>query len=297
MTLAARKLLATLCYILLPVVAVGDSGGAIGAAAISQTGNPSDKQDSPSEVSVVPWRSERFGQYQALLIGIGGYRRLPPKDQLPTAINDAKAVAQLLLKKYGFNVKTISNATRATIFNELRRLREELTANDQLLLYYSGRCHMDENGKQGYWWASDANPADRASWIATAEISDQLKVMKAVHVLVVADSCYVGVTPYKGSTRKQGESRDNWLRRLSRTRSRTVLSSGTSQPVPDPVGADHSLFATAFLKALRENDAVIDAATLFLTLKTAAPAGAPVYSAIDSRNDNDGDFVFVPRIH
>lgn len=296
MTLAARKLLATLCYTLLPVVAVGDSGGSIGAAATSRVGNPSDKQNSPSEVSVVPWRSERFGQYQALLIGIDGYRRLPPKDQLPTAINDAKAVAQLLLKRYGFNVKTMSNATRATIFNELRRLREELTANDRLLLYYSGRCHVDENGKQGYWWASDANPADRASWIATAEISDQLKVMKAVHVLVVADSCYVGVAPYKGSTRKQDESRDSWLRRLSRTRSRTVLSSGTLQPVPDPVGADHSLFATAFLKALRENDAVIDAATLFLTLKPTAPAGTPVYYAIDTRNDDDGDFVFVPRI-
>ena len=297
MTLAARKLLATLCYTLLPMVAVGDSGGSIGAATISQTGNPNDKQSPPSEVGVVPWRSERFGQYQALLIGIDGYGRLPPKDQLLTAINDAKAVAQLLLKKYGFNVKIISNATRATIFNELRRLREELTANDRLLLYYSGRCHVDETGKQAYWWASDVNPADRASWIATAEISDQLKVMRAMHVLVVADSCYAGVAPYHGSTRKQGESRDSWLRRLSRTRSRTVLSSGTLQPVSDPVGADHSLFAAAFLKALHENDAIIDAATLFLTLKPAAPTGAPVYSAIDTGNDNDGDFVFVPRIH
>ena len=185
-----------------------------------------------------------------------------------------------MLEKYGFNVKTLSNATRATIFNELLQLREQLTANDRLLLYYSGRCHVDETGKLGYWWASDANPADRASWIATAEVSDQLKAMKATQILVVADSCYTGVIPYRASARKQGESRDSWLQRLAQTRSRTVLSSGTQQPVPDAAGANHSLFADALLKALRENDAVIDAATLFLTVKPAVPAGVPSYNFV-----------------
>jgi uncharacterized caspase-like protein len=296
MTFATTRLLATLCCALLPAVAAGDSGAAVGAAGGSHMG-ASDKQSHPSEVSVVPWRSQRFGQYQALLIGIDGYSQLPPKQQLTTATADARAVAQLLLKKYGFNVKTISNATRTTIFNELLRLRKQLTANDRLLLYYSGHCHMDEVSKQGYWWASDANPVDRASWIATAEISDQLKAMKATQILVVADSCYTGAAPYRPSARKQGESRDSWLQRLSQTRSRTVLSSGTLQPVPDPADTGHSLFADALLKALRENNAVADAATLFLSLKPAAPAGVPRYSLIDAASDEGGDFVFVPRIH
>jgi uncharacterized caspase-like protein len=245
---------------------------------------------------VVPWRSQRFGQYQALLIGIDDYSQLPRKDQLSTSISDARAVARLLLEKYGFNVKTVSNAARATIFNELLRLREQLTTKDRLLLYYSGRCHVDETSKLGYWWASDANPADQASWIATAEVSDQLKAMKATQILVVADSCYTGVVPYRASPRKQGESRDSWLQRLAQTRSRTVLSSGTLQPVADAAGTRHSLFADALLKALRENDAVTDAATLFLTLKPAAPATAPVYSVIEATSDKGGDFVFVPRI-
>jgi uncharacterized caspase-like protein len=296
MTFATRKLLTTLWCALLPAVAVGSSGGAVAAATVSQAGNPGDKQNPPAEVSVVPWRSQRFGQYQALLIGIDGYSRLPPKQQLATASKDARAVAQVLLKRYGFNVKTISNATRATIFNELLRLREQLSANARLLLYYSGRCHVDEASKRGYWWASDANPADRASWIATAEISDQLKAMKATQILVVADSCYTGVVPYHASARKQSESRESWLQRLSQTRSRTVLSSGTLQPVPDTADAGHSLFADALLKALRENDVVIDAATLFSTLKPAAPAAVPAYAAIEGASDEGGDFVFVPRI-
>jgi uncharacterized caspase-like protein len=291
-----RTLLITLCCLLLPGIAVGDSGGTVGAAGVSQAGNPGDKKSHPSEVSVVPWRSQRFGQYQALLIGIDGYSQLPPKDQLTTAINDARAVAQLLLEKYGFNVKTVSNAARATIFNELLQLRGQLTVNDRLLLYYSGRCHVDEMSKQGYWWASDANPADQASWIATTEVSDQLKAMRATQILVVADSCYTGVAPYRASTRKRGESRDSWLQRLAQMRSRTVLSSGTLQPVPDAAGTRHSLFADALLKALRENDVVTDAATLFLTLKPAAPAAAPTYSVIEATSDKGGDFVFVPRI-
>ncbi len=294
MAFATRKLLATLCCALLPTVVVGDSGGGVGAAGVSQAG-ASDKQGRPSEVSVVPWRSQRFGQYQALLIGIDGYSQLPRKDQLTTAINDARAVARLLLEKYGFNVKTVSNATRATIFAELLRLREQLTANDRLLLYYSGRCRVEETSKQGYWWASDANPGDQASWIATAEVSDQLKAMKATQILVVVDSCYTGVVPYHASARKQGESRDSWLQRLSQRRSRTVLTSGTLEPVADPAGASRSLFADAFLKALRENNAVTDAATLFSTLKPGAPAGVPVYSMIETIDDQSGDFVFVPR--
>ena len=189
----------------------------------------------------------------------------------------------------------MSNAKRATIFAELSRLREQLTANDRLLLYFSGHCRVDETNKHGYWWASDANPTDPASWIATAEISDQLKAMQATHILVVADSCYTGVVPYQTSAPKHSESRDSWLQRLSQTHSRTVLSSGALQPVPGSASARHSLFATALLQALRENDAVSDAASLFSTLKPAAPAGVPAYSLIEASNGKVGDFVFVPR--
>lgn len=296
MTFTVSKLLIMLCCVLFPAIAVGDSGGATGAVRVSQTRNPDDKQSHASEVKVVPWRSQRFGQYQALLIGIDGYSRLSREDQLTTAINDARAVAQLLLEKYGFNVKTVSNAKRTTILAELRRLREQLTANDRLLIYYSGRCRVDEASKQGYWWPSDANPADQMSWIATAEVSDQLKAMKATQVIVVADSCYTGAMPYRASVRQQGESRDSWLQRLSQTRSRTVLGSGSLQPVPDSVGARHSLFADALLQALQENDVVTDAATLFSTLKPAAPAATPVYSMIETTSAKGGDFVFVPRL-
>jgi uncharacterized caspase-like protein len=295
MVLTASRLLLILCCVTIPAVAVGDGGGAVGAAGVSQSRNPDDKPSRPSQVSVVPWRSQRFGQYQALLIGIDGYSLLPRKDQLTTSANDARAVARLLLEKYGFNVKTVSNATRATIFNELLQLREQLTVNDRLLLYYSGRCHVDEANKLGYWWASDANPTDPASWIATAEVSDQLKAMKATQILIVADSCYTGVAPYRTTPRKQDETRDSWLRRLSQTRSRTILSSGTLQPTPDAAGTNHSLFAAALLKTLRNNDVVIDAATLFSTVKPAAPAGVPVYSVIKATNNTGGDFVFVPR--
>lgn len=296
MTFAARKLLATLCCALLAAVAAADSSGVSRETAVTKTSEPTDQQSRPSQVNVVPWRSQRFGEYQALLIGIDGYSHLPQKDQLTTAINDAKAVAKLLLEKYGFNVKTVGNATRSTIFAELLRLREQLSADDRLLLYYSGRCHVDDTSKQGYWWASDAKLADAASWIATAEVSDQLGAMKAMQILVVADSCYTGVLPYRmPSARKHAESRDSWLQRLSQMRSRTVLTSGTLQPVPDSVGTGHSLFAEAFLKALRENNAVTDAATLFLTLKPTPPGGVPTYSLIGTADHKGGDFVLVPR--
>jgi uncharacterized caspase-like protein len=248
----------------------------------------------PDQVGVVPWRSQRFGSYQALVIGINGYTHLPKTEQLTTAVNDANAVAQLLLERYGFNVKVLRDARRQTILTELARLRAELTEADALLLYYAGHGYVDPHSKRGYWWPSDADPNDPATWIANGEVSDQLKALKAKHVLIVADSCYSGTRPYRLlAPRERGESRDGWLRRLAGMRSRTVLTSGRLQPLAQiwhTSASEHSRFADALMHALRNNDRVLEGARLFATLGSPA-----VYAIIDGAGHVDGDFLFVPR--
>ncbi|MDX1488184.1 MAG: caspase family protein [Acidiferrobacterales bacterium] len=244
----------------------------------------------PGKVGVVPWRSQRFGTYEALLIGINSYSHLPKTEQLTTAINDANAVAQLLLERYGFNVKVLRNARRETIFAELARLRAELTETDHLLLYYAGHGHIDGQNKRGYWWPSDADPNDSATWIANAEVTDQVKAMKATHVLIVADSCYTGTQPYGSLASPAGEKRDVWLQHLAKIRARTVLTSGSLQPLTKTSASEHSIFANAFMQALRVNDHVTEGARLLATL------GSPAtYAFIDGNSDRDGDFLFVPR--
>ena len=49
--------------------------------------------------SVIDIKGIEFGNYHALVIGIDEYKHLP---KLETAVRDAKAVAQVLEKDYGF---------------------------------------------------------------------------------------------------------------------------------------------------------------------------------------------------
>jgi hypothetical protein len=130
-----------------------------------------------------------FGHYHALVIGNNAYAHLLP---LETAVNDAKAVADLLSHAYGFNVVLLLDATREAIVIALDKLRAMLTEQDNLLIYYAGHGVLDKEAERGYWLPVDAHEDTRANWLATITITDTLKAMTAKHALVVSDSCYAG---------------------------------------------------------------------------------------------------------
>ena len=74
-------------------------------------------------------------------------------------ISDAKALYNILTKKYTFNNKDIiflKNPTRKEIFNAFDSLEYFINENDNLLIYYAGNGWWDENVEIGYWLPSDA---------------------------------------------------------------------------------------------------------------------------------------------
>ena len=77
--------------------------------------------------------SIEFGRYHALVIGNNAYRHIKP---LRTAVNDARAVADLLRGSYGFRVTLLTDATREKILSALGKMRRQLTGGDNLLIYY-----------------------------------------------------------------------------------------------------------------------------------------------------------------
>jgi hypothetical protein len=96
------------------------------------------------------------GSYYALVIGIDQYRT--PLPNLKTAVNDAKAVAQILSRRYGFQVELLldGDATRSNILNAMSRYRRALRANDNLLIYYAGHGESDPDADKAYWLPADA---------------------------------------------------------------------------------------------------------------------------------------------
>ena len=237
-----------------------------------------------------------FGQYHALVIGNNDYADLA---KLKTAVNDAKGVAEVLERDYGFAVQLLLNATRSDVLRALSQLRGELGPNDNLLVYYAGHGVLDEYAEQGYWLPLDAERENPANWISNSDITDAMRAIRAKHVMVVADSCYSGTLVRDAAvTINSGLERDAWLKRMTRKRSRTALVSGGLEPVIDSGGGEHSVFAKAFLGALRENEDVLDGQAMFTAVKRPVALESdqtPQYSDIRRSGHDGGDFLFVRR--
>jgi uncharacterized caspase-like protein len=252
-----------------------------------------------AEVDVPP----ELGSYHALVIGNDNYESMP---DLKTASADARSMAELLETQYGFETTVLIDATLFDILAALKSLREDLSKDANVLVYYAGHGELDEQTGMGFWLPVDAGPDDRNDWISSAEISDQLDLLPARHVLVVVDSCYSGALtqtalPYYSGTSE--EERERWLEQIAKNRSRTALTSGGLKPVLDTMGGDHSIFARAILETLRENDSALETRRLWAAVKTRVEYQTrklgrhqrPQYAPIRHAGHESGDFVFVPR--
>ncbi|MBL8772627.1 MAG: caspase family protein [Phenylobacterium sp.] len=245
-----------------------------------------------------------FGRYHALIIGNNSYRHL---ERLETAVNDARAVDDVLRRRYGFKTTLLLNADRYQLLSALNKLREELTAQDNLLIYYAGHGELDRVNNRGYWLPVDAELNSTANWISSIQITDVLNAMTAKQVLLVADSCYSGVLTRASMARLEAglteEERMRWLKAMATKRARVVLTSGGVQPVLDGGGGEHSVFAAAFLAALEANQGVMESQRLaqrVVQQVTTSAAGAsidqiPVYAPIRFAGHEAGDFFFVTK--
>jgi len=215
--------------------------------------------------------SERlnFGKYLALVIGNNEYNHL---SKLKTAVNDAKSISTLLGSSYGFETMLILNGTRRQILSALDYFRNNLTQNDNFLIYYAGHGYYDKAADRGYWLPVDATKETSADWISNADITDKLKAIRAKHVIIIADSCYSG-TLIRGI--KIVDKRSDYFNRISQKRSRTVLTSGGFEPVSDSGGGNHSVFAKALLGALHDNISIMDGTELFSRIRRPVILDAP----------------------
>jgi hypothetical protein len=250
----------------------------------------------------------KLGRYHALVIGNNDYQAGGDYPALQSAVNDATAVSQLLRDRYGYKTQLLLNATRFDILSALNQMREELTAEDNLLVYYAGHGEIGADGQQGYWIPIDGQPGVATTWISNGAVSEILDTMQAKHVLVVADSCYSGaMTRSAVATFDSGvmsaDKWSQWVKTMTDGRSRTALTSGGVQPVPDTGSGKHSYFARAFLNVLEDNNRLLEATRVFREVSSSlalAAVNAPVtqipeYSPIRFAGHEAGEFFFLPK--
>jgi hypothetical protein len=267
-----------------------------------RSGSPA--SSSPAKPRRVPANLD-LGEFHALLIGNDRYESMP---NLETAVNDVQAVSRVLTRRYGFATRVLTNATRDQILDALNEYRLKLKEKDNLLVYYAGHGELDRQNLRGYWLPVDARRDSNTRWISDQMVTDQIGLMAARHVLVVADSRYSGVMTRSSGVRLLANGGDSAemkrLVTLAKLPSRTVLTSGGENPVLDTGGGANSIFARALIDALDKNQDVLEGTVLygaiFDPVKQAAARfkvdQSPRYAVLADTRHRNGEFLFIPRL-
>ena len=264
--------------------------------ALDQYGNSSErkinivwKEETKPEV-VVPEAAR--GRSYALFIGNSEYQHWRDLD---TPHYDVESVSRTLQAGYNFNVREILvDASHEDILKALSELRDQVAADDSLLIYYSGHGVLHKG--KGYWVPSDGYLDDPAKWIPNVDINRALRRIPARHVIVVADSCYSGTLAQKKLVLHK--QKDTSLR------SRTAMSAGSGDEVVlEPVLAegekDNSVFAKKLIQVLEENhDTLKGGNEIFQQVKSLLKLYPqhPQYGALSEvGHEEGGDFYFVRK--
>ena len=246
------------------------------------------------------------GKNYALVIGIDDYPA--PLPSLKTAVNDAQSFASLLRTKYGFQVTTLLNqdATRDKILDAITHFRKSLAENDSFLIYYAGHGTYDRGTDKGYWLPVDADPDPLITShdISADDLTTEVRGLAARHVIVISDSCFSGDLSRDAGDLSPSDGSQAYIRRMQRAPSRTLMASGSDEPVSDSGSQGHSVFAALLLDALQSRSGqAFTADDLFVSIRKSVLARSgqsPQYSSLrdsirPSASLDTGDFVFSPK--
>lgn len=263
------------------------------AAAPGSTG-----KRSVSKVFEKRMRSD-LGNFHALVIGNNDYASFA---DLATAVNDAQEIGRILKDRYGYKVTVLTNATRAQMITTLSELSSSLKKTDNLLVYYAGHGWIDASG-EGHWVPVDGVKDQAGTLISNKMVTDFIGATAAKHVMVMADSCYSGTLSGTAIRPIPLEAKDDDILFISRVKARTVITSGGMEPVIDDGGGNHSIFASALIRALSANDSLTEGNRLFedvrsqVSLRSAVSRAvqSPQYSALKHAGHEGSEFFFLPK--
>jgi uncharacterized caspase-like protein len=250
-----------------------------------------------SIISDLSHQSGKLGAYRALIIGINDYKD-PKIPDLETAVNDAKAMAELLRERYGFQVKLLLDrkATKKVIYKALRSLASSTKPNDSVLIYYAGHGDLDRTYDDGWWIPADAKSGDPVTYLDNGQVQKSMRSMGARHVLLISDSCYSGTLFGQARAMPQVID-DKYYLNLYNEKSRWGMTSGNKTPVSDRGSGGHSVFAYQLLKELRKNEKPY-VSTQEIYTRIAPIVGnnseqAPLCRPVRNTGDQGGEFIFV----
>ena len=194
----------------------------------------------------------------------------------------------------------LKDATRHDIETVLYKIGLVAGEKDTVLIYFAGHGIYEEKTTIAFWVPVDAEAGVPISYLSASTISEAIQRMQANKVVIISDSCFSGALMRGGEAGPKigDDDRERALLRLAQRRTRILISSGNNEPVEDPGGDGHSIFAQALLTGLEDmqHDA-FSARELYdgyiLPLVVGNADQEPQYRPIERSGHEGGDIVFV----
>ena len=195
----------------------------------------------------------------ALLIGVSDYE--PGLDRLPSAVNDAIAVQQVLTNPdmgefANADVRVLQNPDRQTMADAICTLFDNRQKNDLVLLYFSGHGVVDDGGE--FYFTSRFTRKEQGKLVSSTalearSVRDWMEKSRSQHKVIILDSCFSGAFA-KGVKAKDSGSVNP--ERFLGGRGTAILTASTStQYALTHEGLDLSVYTHYLVEGIRTGGA------------------------------------------
>ncbi|MEG3919039.1 caspase family protein [Microcoleus sp. T3_A4] len=263
-----------------------------------------------------------FDRNIAVVIGIDNYQNgIHP---LKTAVNDVRAIADILEQEYEYQevIRLFSEHGEATLAEINKLLFEtlpnevKLTEGDRLLFYFAGHgiARNSEDGPAGALIPQDAKLGKWETYLPMRKLNEALSKLDCHHLLVILDCCFAGNFRWSSSrnviSALETIHREHYDRFIRYPAWQAITSAAHNQEAldyTDERGIDkdslHSPFAKALINGLKDmkadltGDKVITAPELYLYLRDSL-IGKDGYSELQTaglwplQKHDRGEFIF-----
>ena len=171
-------------------------------------------------------------------------------------------------------------------------MQGKLNVHDSIFIYYAGHGHLDTGSNAGFWIPVDGgtDQYSQENWLPNNQIRGYISRFKTTHVFMISDACFSG--DILDRTRALPPQIDNaYYRRAYSRVSRQVMSSGSSESVPDS-----SEFAFRLKQTLERNEAAcLDSMRIFDNVREVKTTQPLLGIIPNSGHQSEGSFIFFKR--
>ncbi|MCR8645665.1 caspase family protein [Paenibacillus sp. N1-5-1-14] len=203
--------------------------------------------------------NERLGKKVMLSIGVNNYDNECFRN-LNKACKDALGVFEVFSKVKNLNLNieksklivsngTLNEGTKKNILQEIEAVTKRVSANEDLVIYFSG--HGYESDGKNFIVPSDSINNEENELIEIKKIVEIIEMCECKHKLIIIDACFSGVVN-SGVKGIESYNFKNLKDYLKESRSTILLSSSgrNEASYEESPSSEYSLFTTFLIEAL-----------------------------------------------